>query len=63
MAGPRLTKETLTALAVLAGLELTDERLDELLPQVQRNIDAMASLDELDLENVEPAVIFQAGAE
>ena len=63
MAGPRLTKETLTALAVLAGLELTDERLEELLPQVQRNVDAMASLDELDLENVEPAVIFQAGAE
>jgi Asp-tRNA(Asn)/Glu-tRNA(Gln) amidotransferase C subunit len=63
MAEPRITKETLRALARLSGLELDDDRLEEILPQVQVNADAIARLDELDLENVEPAVTFQAGAE
>ena len=60
---PQVTKEALKALASLSGLELSDERLDQLLPQVQRNAEAIASLDDVDLEGVEPAVIFQAGAE
>ena len=63
MAEPRITKETLRALARLSGLELDDDGLEEILPQVQVNADAIARLDELDLENVEPAVTFQAGAE
>lgn len=63
MAEPRITKETLRALARLSGLELDDDRLEEILRQVQVNADAIARLDELDLENVEPAVTFQAGAE
>ena len=63
MAEPRITKETLRALARLSGLELDDDRLEEILPQVQVNADAIARLDGLDLENVEPAVTFQAGAE
>ncbi len=63
MAEPRITRETLRALARLSGLELDDDRLEEILPQVQVNADAIAHLDELDLENVEPAVTFQAGTE
>lgn len=58
MAGPRISRETLRALADMAGVRISDERLDELLPQVQRTLDSMAELDALDLQDVEPAVVF-----
>ncbi len=58
MAGPRISRETLRALADMAGLRISDEKLDELLPQVQRTLNSMAELDALDLKDVEPAVVF-----
>ena len=56
----RVSKETLKAMAALSGLELGDERLEELLPQAQKAAEDMASLDGLDLEGIEPAVGFRA---
>ena len=59
MSNPQITKSTLKALADLAGIELDDDRIQEILPQVQRNAEAMASLDELDIDGIEPAITFR----
>ena len=49
-------------MARLAGLEISDERLEALLPQIQRSAASMNALDELlNLDGVEPAVTFKAG--
>ena len=61
MGSPQVSKETLKAMATLAGLELSDERLEELLPQARKAAEDAASLDGLDLEGIEPAVVFRAG--
>jgi Asp-tRNA(Asn)/Glu-tRNA(Gln) amidotransferase C subunit len=58
MAQRKVTKEALRAMARMSGLELNDDRLEELLPQVQRSMEALGGLEVLDLENVEPAVVF-----
>ena len=58
MPEPRVTKESLRAMAGLAGIELSDAKLDELLPQIQQTTRSMGNLDSLDLTGVEPAIIF-----
>ena len=63
MADRRVTKDTLKALADMLGLDLSDDTLDELLPQVQRTTASMSGLDDLDLDSVEPAVTFKADSE
>ena len=63
MAKRVITVETLRAMASASGLELTDEQLDDLLPQVQRSVDELERLDILDLQDVEPAVHFRADRE
>ena len=60
MAKPRVTKEALRALAGLTGLQLTDERLEELLPRVQQSAESLAKLDALDLQSAEPSIVFRA---
>ena len=59
MAKPQVTKETLKAMAQMSGLELSDEKLEELLPQIQRTVEALGGLGVLDLQNVEPAIVFK----
>ena len=50
-------------MAQLAGLEISDQRLETLLPLIQRTSAANNALDEvLDLDGVEPAITFEAGA-
>ncbi len=57
-----ITLDSLRAMARLAGLDIGDERLEVLLPQIQRSAASMDELDEaLDLEGVEPAVTFGSG--
>ena len=63
MAKPHVSRDSLRAMAELSGLEIADERLDELLPQVQHMVEAMAGLDALDIKSMEPAVVFRADAE
>ncbi len=49
-------------MAQLAGLEISDRRLETLLPLIQRTSAATNALDEvLDLDGVEPAITFEAG--
>jgi hypothetical protein len=42
----------------MAGMELTEDRIEALLPEVRKAAESRAQLDRLDLENVEPAVVF-----
>jgi Asp-tRNA(Asn)/Glu-tRNA(Gln) amidotransferase C subunit len=63
MPNPQVSKESLRALASLSGLEISDERLEELLPHILRLAESSAQLDRLDLEGVEPAVVFSPGGE
>ncbi len=58
-----ITIETLRALASTSGLELTNEQLDDLLPQVQRSVNELDGLDILDLQDIEPAIHFRADRE
>ena len=62
MSDSRITKETLIALAAAAGLELGDDKLDELLPQVTQAMESLGAAEALDLSGIEPAVTFRADA-
>ena len=59
MSRPQITKEALKAMARMSGLELSEERLEKLLPEVQRVVEAMGELDVQDFEHIEPAVVFR----
>ena len=59
----RLTKESLKSLAGLAGLELSEKHIDHLLPQMQASIEAQERLRSLDLEGIEPDLIFSPSQE
>ena len=62
MADTEVTLQSLRAMAQLAGLEISDQRLETLLPLIQRTSAATNALDEvLDLDGVEPAITFEAG--
>ena len=62
MSDSRITKETLIALAAAAGLELGDDKLEELLPQVTQAMDSLGATEALDLSGIEPAVGFRVDA-
>ena len=44
---------------IAADYALSAEDVDNILPQAQRILDAIAGLDELPLDSVEPAFIFK----
>lgn len=52
------TNDALKAMAALAGLDMSDERLDEVLSQAQRAHEARVQLRELDLGEAESASVF-----
>jgi Asp-tRNA(Asn)/Glu-tRNA(Gln) amidotransferase C subunit len=54
----QITEESIKAMAAMVGLELSDERVAELLPQVQRAAELAAENETLDLTDVEPAFRF-----
>jgi Asp-tRNA(Asn)/Glu-tRNA(Gln) amidotransferase C subunit len=58
MPRPQITEESIKAMAAMVGLELSDERVAELLPQVQRAAELAAENETLDLTDVEPAFRF-----
>ena len=58
VAEPEITRDGLRALASMAGMELTEDRIEALLPEVRKAAESRAQLDRLNLENVEPAVVF-----
>ena len=44
----------------LGGVSMTEEQLDAVLPAVHAHIDAMTTLDEVDLSEVLPGHIFRS---
>lgn len=58
-----INKNQLRTLAEIAGLNLTEERLDYLLPQMQSIMDSAAKLDELDLGDTPPSFAGPKGNE
>ena len=54
-----VSKETALEIAErLASLPLSQEQLEQLLPQITFLLEGLATLDELDLSDVEPAVVL-----
>ena len=58
-----INKNQLRTLAEIAGLNLTEERLDYLLPQMQSIMDSAVKLDELDLGDTPPSFAGPKGNE
>lgn len=56
----RVSLAQLRAVADLAELPIDDDRLRLLLPQVESLIAGLDALDELDLDEVEPEIVFRA---
>ena len=56
-----MTIDDLAALARAAGLDLSEERLAELLPQVESMAEVIDKLAGVDLAHVEPAVTVRPG--
>ncbi|MCZ6614738.1 MAG: hypothetical protein O6920_03005 [Chloroflexi bacterium] len=55
-----VSKDTLKAMIRdLGGVPMTEEQLDIVLPAVQAHVEAMATLDEVDLSEVLPGHIFR----
>jgi Asp-tRNA(Asn)/Glu-tRNA(Gln) amidotransferase C subunit len=55
-----ITEEVVANIARVAGLDLPPERVAELTPQLQFFAGLFALLDQLDLSEQEPAVVFNA---
>jgi hypothetical protein len=55
-----ITETTVEALALAVGINLTSDELASLTTSAQATANDMASLDALDLRNVEPSIIFQS---
>jgi Asp-tRNA(Asn)/Glu-tRNA(Gln) amidotransferase C subunit len=53
----KITRETLRAMATLAGFPISDARLAELVPEIEWMIDTIRLLDEIDEEGLEPVTI------
>ena len=61
MTHAQLSKDELAAMARAVGLELSDERLERLLPEVESLSAAFERLARLDLKRHEPSVVFRPG--
>ena len=56
-----LTKERFLVMAQLVGLDPKDPHMDDLFSEVQALFGVLRRLDELDVSDEEPALIFHAG--
>ena len=63
MTQTQITIKSLKERTRQVGLELSDERLEALLPHMRRVKEAIAELEKLDLGDVGPANIFVPGRE
>lgn len=58
-----VTPEVALQIAGLTGLDVDDARAAELAPQIQSMRDSIAAMDEVDLTDVEPSIVFRPGTE
>ena len=63
MGREKISKDMMRQAAALAGLELSDARIEELLPRFEALMHGIRSLSELDTSAVESASIFSAKRE
>ncbi|MBI2861922.1 MAG: hypothetical protein HYX89_03785 [Chloroflexi bacterium] len=63
MEGKKLSRDELRLLADLAGFQLDEARIDELLPQLELMLRGISRLNRVNLEGVEPAFIEPAKGE
>ena len=61
MGRKRLSPEALSELASAAGVELPEERLERIVPRVERLFEEISHLDEVDVSGVEPAYNLPPG--
>ena len=55
----QVTRESVKATAQQAGIELSDERADALIPQLQGVLNGLDQMREaVDLTDIEPAAVF-----
>ncbi len=59
----RPSRETFLRMAEMEGLDTKDPHMEELYPFVQSVLQSIVPLDELDLTQVEPAMVFIPGQE
>lgn len=58
MAKSKITLVSVKAMADASGIELTSEELKQLLDQIQISRDELDLVDNLNLSDVEPAIVF-----
>ena len=58
MAKSKITLVSIKAMADASGIELTSEELEQLLDQIQISRDELDLVDNLNLGDVEPAIVF-----
>ena len=57
--GPKITKEMLREVAKLARMELSEARVEALLPVLAELMQGVYAMSAVNVEGVEPATIFQ----
>ena len=62
-ANDMVDKTTVSELARLAGIEISDDELDEVTNRFSSLIQEMDRLKDLDLTNIHPVAIFPEGGE
>ncbi len=61
--GRRLSSETLRRFAEVAGLKFSDTRLERMVPRVELYLEEVDKLQEVDVSDVEPDIVFSAKPE
>lgn len=54
----RLSQNTLRRFAELAGVKFSEDRLERIMPRVERYLGDVSRLEEVDVSEAEPAVVF-----
>ena len=60
MTDQTITENTIEALALAVGIPLTPDEMTALAANLRATAQDMASLDAMDLKDVEPAITFRA---
>lgn len=55
---PGLSQNTLRRFAELAGVKFSEDRLERIMPRVERYLGDVSRLEEVDVSEAEPAVVF-----
>ena len=58
MARPELSKEDFLRMAQMVGLDTKDPHMEELYPYVKSVLKSLEPLDEIDVGDVEPYLVF-----